>query len=127
MFKYFSKINQINLLRSHHYTESLADRQESMLQNYLFTCDCAACECDYSMFRDLKRNEQLQSLITDEDRAQLEVANKEYARLNWQRFAGYLEQYDHLYPCRELNEVQHHFRESLHILADNISIKLKRY
>lgn len=63
-------------------------------------------------------------MITVDDRAQLAAANKKYAIDNYERFAKYLSDYDHLYPCYELNAVQHHFRESLHIMAGNLSMKL---
>lgn len=108
--------------RSHHYTEDLAMRQESMQQNYLFTCQCDACLLDFGKFRDLKSCAI--EMISENDRVQLEAANKQYAIDNFERFAKYLAEYDHLYPCYELNAVQHHFRESLHIMAGNFSMKL---
>lgn len=95
-----------------------------MRDNYLFDCDCDACTNDFVTSIELPTND-LTELITAEDKAHLKNINKQFATDNHQRFAQYLTQYDYLYPCKELNLVQHHFRESLHIIAGNYSIKLK--
>lgn len=109
---------------SHHYTEQLSVRQDSLRDNYLFTCDCDACTHNFGTFNELLAKDVAQ-LITSNDKIQLEQLNKKFAIANHQRFAEYLKQYDHLYPCKQLNLVQHHFRESLHIMAENYSIKLE--
>lgn len=97
-------------------------RQDSMQRNYLFTCQCDACLLDFGKFNDLKSCDI--EMITEDDRVQLEAANKRYAIDNYERFAKYLAEYEHLYPCYQLYAVQYHFRESLHLMADNLSMKL---
>lgn len=101
-------------------------RQESMQLNYLFTCKCDACQRQFAMSTSLE-NQELPAIITDDDRLELTKGNRRYAAENVSRFAAYLAEHDGCYPCRELNLVQHHFRESLHIAAGNVSVSLQRH
>lgn len=95
-----------------------------MLNNYLFKCECAACEEHYDSAGRLVEK-QLPVAVTECDRAELAIGNRRYAADNLARFAAYLAEHDDAYPCRELNVVQQHFRESLHIMAGNVSVRLQ--
>lgn len=95
-----------------------------MLQNYLFKCECAACEQHYDSAGRLPEK-QLPVAVTERDRVELAAGNRRYAAENLARFADYLAEHDAEYPCRELNVVQQHFRESLHTMAGNVSVRLQ--
>lgn len=73
----------------------------------------------------LLENKELPAVINDDDRLELEKGSRRYAAENVSRFAAYLAEHDDSYPCRELNLVQQHFRESLHIAAGNVSVSLQ--
>lgn len=103
----------------------MSDRQESMQLNYLFKCKCDACQRQYAMSTSLESNKELPAVITDEDRIEMARGSRRYAAENVARFAAYLAEHDDSYPCRELNLVQQHFRESLHIAAGNVSVSLQ--
>lgn len=110
--------------RSHHLSDSLTYRQEDMLINYLFTCDCFACANNFPSQKNLS-NENIENGVTDTDTARLLSGDAVYAVQRWKRFCEYLSRYDSKYPCVQLNVAQCHLREALHIMADNISISLK--
>lgn len=95
-----------------------------MLSNYLFRCQCDACHEQYGSAARLEEK-QLPAVVTERDRAELAAGNRRYARDNLGRFSAYLAEHDGAYPCRELNVVQQHFRESLHIMAGNVSVRLQ--
>lgn len=95
-----------------------------MLSNYLFRCQCDACHQHYGRSSGLE-DRQLPGVVTERDRAELAAGNRRYAAENLQRFSAYLTEHDWAYPCRELNVVQQHFRESLHIMAGNVSVRLQ--
>lgn len=109
---------------SHHYTEPVLMRQESMKLNYLFQCQCSACTNDFPLYAEL-RSIGIDTNIRQDDREQLKLANRKYALTNLSSFTKYLRANDHFYPCAQLHIVQQHFRECLHILAENYSIKFK--
>lgn len=95
-----------------------------MLINYLFTCDCIACTNNFPLHKNLS-NETIENGVTDMDTAKLLSGDAVYAAQRWKRFCEYLSKYDNKYPCTQLNVVQSHLREALHIMADNVSISLK--
>lgn len=109
---------------SHHLSDSPTYRQEDMLINYLFNCDCVACTNNFPSHKNLS-NENIENGITDMDTAKLLSGDADYAAQRWKRFCEYLSKYDNKYPCAQLNVVQSHLREALHIMAGNISISLK--
>lgn len=92
--------------------------------NYLFTCDCDACTNNFPSNKNLLQ-ENIENGVTDMDTAKLLSGDAVYASQRWKRFCEYLSKYDNKYPCAQLNIVQSHLREALHIMADNISISLK--
>lgn len=69
--------------------------------------------------------ENIENGITDLDTEKLLTGDATYAIQRWKRFCEYLSKHDDKYPCIQLNVVQSHLREALHIMADNISISLK--
>lgn len=95
-----------------------------MQVNYLFTCDCDACTNDFPSHKNLS-HENIENGVTDLDTDKLLNGDAVYATQRWKRFCEYLSKYDSKYPCAQLNVVQSHLREALHIMADNISISLK--
>lgn len=95
-----------------------------MKTNYLFTCDCTACTNDYSSYENLPR-ENIENGITELDTTKLMSGDACYATQRWNRFCDYLNKHNDKYPCVQLNVVQSHLREALHIMADNISVSFK--
>ncbi|KAJ6633361.1 SET and MYND domain-containing protein 4 [Pseudolycoriella hygida] len=109
----------------HHCLAEKADRQNSLADQYLFSCNCIACEFDYPMLPELPVSPEIPHHDTTEDVERLTNLDETFATENIKRYAQYLKKYDSHYPCNQVCEMQEIFKMCFHILVGNYSLQVK--
>lgn len=108
----------------HHSHERLDVRQNQLLSQYKFKCQCAPCQNDYPTFAELQEA-NIPTLLTSVDIDSIMRLDKQFARQNFSRFCTYLNKYGDHYPCKQISSVEECLKMCLLILINNIPLKLQ--
>ncbi|XP_037024650.1 SET and MYND domain-containing protein 4-like [Bradysia coprophila] len=109
----------------HHCMMTKENRQESLMFQYNFTCNCCACRNDYGTIIELPMAPNMPDIHSDRDIEKLTLLDEEFASNNLKRYCQYLKNFDSHYPCRQIAEAQENLKMCLHILVANYSLKAK--
>lgn len=128
IFEYCEQFPDAYLLyhscRYHHSHERLDVRQNQLLSQYKFKCQCMPCQKDYPTFAELQEA-KIPTLLTSSDIDNITRLDKHFARQNFSRFCTYLNKYGDNYPCKQISSVEECLKMCLLILINNIPLKLQ--
>jgi len=113
------------LNRYHHCLHEKIKRQEALMLQYRFRCDCPACIHNYPALYHLKRIKQIPCIMTEDCHNKILNYDKEFSLEKYPIYCKYLYDYDKYYPCEQLSEVLESFHMCCNILYSKIPMELK--
>lgn len=90
----------------HHCLESHTERQNYLMNQYMFKCSCEACMSFYPMYKDLLPATKDFFSYLGNDVEELTQLNLSTAQKRIKDYCRYLEKLDHNYPCHEISSIQ---------------------
>lgn len=88
----------------HHCLEDKQIRQKQLLGQYMFECQCEACNGNFPLFPNLKSVESRFDIANDI--AELRLMNIKHAKKWFKDVCNYLSKNDKYYPCHEISAMQ---------------------
>lgn len=90
----------------HHCLENLADRQNSLKNQYMFNCSCEACVGNYPLFHALNNITLDFDEFLGNDVEELTQLCYKTAKKRFKEYCMFLSKFDSNYPCKEISSLQ---------------------
>lgn len=109
---------------AHHCLDNLWERQKTLKDQYIFTCQCEACLHDYPLFKDFPLPVKFyKPLMNDSER--ISNYDREFAKQKFPEYKKYLIDFNDNYPSFEVCATQEHFLACVRVLMGDMPLELQ--
>lgn len=99
-------------------------RRKNLKAQYMFDCQCVACEKDYPPFVNLALAPAIPEIVKDKDLRALSSFNLNCEHL-YLKYCAFLTKYDEHYPCQQLTAAQECMKMCYNIMNRNVPLALR--